>query len=377
MPNENTEDQSNQLDKKIEDAQAGAENMQTEEHDSKLEDQFNLSENDLSRMSLEDIEALTKTDKFNSNQEENKETESSQESPKKEGEEGEESSGEGDGEQEGEDKTIPLARLKQETEKRRAAEDKYEKLAERIAFLEGRESNRQQSQKQQEDPLRVIDDTLNKLQETTDAQIKEIWEKADEGELKLSEARAEEAALLRRAQKVANVWQSRRNEIVSERNRPDPQAIHQRIINDDTLQARTEKLREANPWIDNLTDRQLKTCETEALNSLREEGVSLSADAESTWILRKRIAEVAKELGFDSVSAPPAQQQALSQGRQQPTAQQRKEKIELQNNHPPATAKAGHGLPVDSNRVQLEEAMNMTDDQLSKLSQQELDRLAG
>ena len=199
-----------------------------------------------------------------------------------------------------------------------------------------------------------------------DAKIDSLYEKYDSGEIGMAELKKQERALLRE-----------RDAIVAERSKPSPEVVAQQIATDPYLTEKTAEIERQNPWLNNVPAPVIQhSLLPFAYQILADQGVKVGADVRSTLMLRAAVVQAGKILGLDQRGG---QQQGTSlpvdQRPQAPTADQRRQKVELARNHPPSMQTAGTGA-ASGQTYSPEDIDKMSDVDLASLPASILEQLA-
>lgn len=140
---------------------------------------------------------------------------------------------------------IPKQRFDQVSGRMRQLEEALDQTTRELAWHEGRESVRSETAKTQSDAEPAKDQkTVDQLQ----AEIDDLWEKADEGDLTLSQARKLER------EKQAEIDQLKQSESNANRKEPEQQPDLAKSIADREINRAAQKVVEAHPYLDELSE---------------------------------------------------------------------------------------------------------------------------
>lgn len=272
--------------------------------------------------------------------------------------------------------TIPKPRFDEVNNKVKELEAENIKLREERAYLAGRDSKASAPPAPEVDQEAVIASNLDKLNKNFNDSMLKLAEQYDNGEMTAKEWREKEQKLKAVADTLQNKFLNELDDVRAAKSRPDPQAAHQRINSDAWLQEQTQTLRTNNPWLDLVSPKLLEVMRVDALNRLKANGVSIGADVQSTWTLRQEMAAVGKEMGLNNLKASAPAAPTTQNNPNTPTTEQGRLKLALAGQQPPMPTSAGVSAPTDALGTYTQETVvNMSDDQLAKLSTTELDAL--
>lgn len=258
---------------------------------------------------------------------------------------------------------IPKARFDEVNQARREAEERAAELERQAVFMAGQlealrggkpADGEQQQQTEQQDP-----------RATKIAELDALYEAYDSGEIGMADLKKRERAL-----------QAEVAEIEREMRRPRPEQIVQAIQADPYLQDRTAALEAENAWLEHVPPAAIQTALVPMARAmLAEQGVQLRADARSTFLLRQAVVAAGKILGLDKgVPSQTPSNQATNQATNGPTVDQRRAKLDLARNHPPAVTTAGTGSPAEP--FSAADLDRMSDADLANLPASVLERIA-
>jgi hypothetical protein len=276
------------------------------------------------------------------------------------------------------DKTVPIgfipkARFDEVNNRSKALEEENVKLREERAYLAGRDSARVPDPANEPDQEGVLVGNLRKLNENFNASNLKLAEQFDAGEITAKEWKEKEQKLKEINEALQRQFEDKLDGVRRARSAPDPETVNRTINDDPWLKTRTAELRTAHPWIDNVSPQLLEVLKTHAAQALANKGISLGADVQSTWYLRQEMAAVGTAMGLNALGRTAAPAGTQPQNPNAPTVQQGKDKLALAGNQPPMPTAAGVNAPTDA--VKTNKVEEMTEDQLSRLSTQDLDAI--
>lgn len=253
---------------------------------------------------------------------------------------------------------IPKQRLDEVLSELRAARERENEKDRQLAYLAGQVEARKTAtpdaapQTPQQDP--VADH---------EAKIDTLYERYDAGEIGMAELKREERTLLRE-----------RDAIVAERSKPSPEQVAQTIASDPYLQEKTAELESQNAWLNNVPPVVVQhSLLPLAYQMLADKGIAIGNDVRSTLALRFAVVQAGKVLGLDQRGQ--GQSLPVDKTPAQPTADQRRQKVELARNHPPAMQTAGTGA-ASGQTYSPEDIDKMSDVDLASLPASILEQLA-
>lgn len=258
------------------------------------------------------------------------------------------------------------ARVKEKEDRIAALEADLAKSRENEAYLrglsEGRKSPGQGGDSQGDnaskvDPIKQLDTKLLQINRDYEAALDEIITKFDDGDINMKTFELEKRKLGQIAGKLQRSVVAERQALIEERNNkentPDPKSVVEQINANPRLRAATEKLVEDNPWINHVPPEGVDMLYNVALIEMEKRKIPNEPTAESTYQLRKLMFMAGKKFGFDKINAAsgmPGKVDNLNAapGGDKPTVEQRKEKLELANQHPAAPGTGGTNAPTDT-----------------------------
>ncbi len=261
-----------------------------------------------------------------------------------------------------EDKKVPLSALKSEREARQEKEKLAEENNEKRIEAERRAAYWQAVAEQgvartpsapaapTVDPVQEIESAMAAAARAKEEAIIALKEEYDRGKmLSVDEYKRSKEIEAEYMKKVVPLAQQR-EQILTQRQQPPADQVHERIISDPWLTSQTKTLMEKNPWVEQASDSLFEALKAQATARIEAQtGRPLASDVMGTWELRKEIVKVGEEWGLGKAvltTAPAAS--PTNQDPNKPTAEQRLAKLELANNHPPSLNKAGAALPYES-----------------------------
>lgn len=292
----------------------------------------------------------------------------------------------------GQPHTIPKPRFDEVLEENR-------QMREQLAYLKGKEDGGQGSQQdgKPEEPqqpsaeqqVQAIDNRIKELNSQYNSDVDKLAAQFDDGALTMVEWQKKSREIQQQANAAYNQLSSQKQQVIDKANEPSFEQVQQNINNNPALVDATEKLAQANPWFEAIPETAVDMLNHQALQRLQSQGHIVEPTVESTWAIRQTMVAIGKELGWDSVygsttpagtNTPPAN---TGNGQQpapgQPTAQDRKDKLDLAKSHPPSVNQAGVGLPTSSidyfsnDALDKMSASNMSDN----LSTAQIEKLLG
>lgn len=288
--------------------------------------------------------------------------------------------------------TVPHQALHAARKDGQAAKEEVKTMAEQLeelrlqnAYLMGlqqaRQAEQQQGQRQSApapDPMQEINSAIKKAYDEKEAALDALAEQYDNAEIDRKTERQRQREIERQYnESVVPLVQKR--EQLSSKNQVDPTYLESQINNDPWLQQNTERLRQENPWIDDIPDRMFQAIQAEALQLMEQRGFKPEPTAQSAWMLRQTIAEVGKnswqlDKFISGATAPSSGNK--SQPQASASAQDRLSKLELAKKHPPNMGMAGK--PSSASEGSLDGRLQgVTSQELAGLGTAELERLLG
>lgn len=251
--------------------------------------------------------------------------------------------------------SVPLPRLQEEAEKRRAVEERNRQLELENARLQGRQDvltapAPQAPAAPQVTAEQVVGALNGKIKAVNDKFITEkraILAQVDAGDLTNVAADEKIESLKNTLQQEVNVYRGQRAAIIRSQTEPTVQDLEERINSDLTLKNETLALANANPWLANVPERVIDSLKEEAIAALERMGKRIEPTPQSTLQLRQAMIAIAKtpawslDKAYGGVAVPRAADPGTK-----PTPEQLAQKLALQKNHPPLVAQAGADLPT-------------------------------
>jgi hypothetical protein len=209
-----------------------------------------------------------------------------------------------------------------------------------------------------EKEIEELQDYNRRVSENFNVQRKKLAAMVDSGDLSMVDFLDREELLRQQTQSLQTKLSTRMNSIQEEANRPTPEQVRQMVENDPYLVSNTEALVQRNPWINNLPDATFEALRQAALASMKELKLPVNETSQSVWNMRQAMVNIGQQYGYDRaflqpMTAPAPAPQPAPQHPQMPnmtlptgnqaavTAQQRAEKLQLSNSHPPSPAMTG------------------------------------
>lgn len=265
--------------------------------------------------------------------------------------------------------------LRIEREERRKSDERAAELARQLGQRETAQSSAPTAPAQpaapQIDPVDVLNQAIIRLANEKEQKELDIAREYDKGKMSEEEKLLAYRKLEKEYAASVSPLYNQRNQIIERKNAPDPEILEKQILEDPWLVSQTEQLIKANPWLSTVNEELYATLEEAAYKRLQAEGKNIAPDVAGTWLLRQKIAEVGASFGLAGSTATPAQQPAAPLSRE---AQQRLDKINLANNHPPSLAAVGAAVPyqpditIDEKTDPKKLAETLTEEQLVKLT---------
>jgi hypothetical protein len=245
---------------------------------------------------------------------------------------------------------IPKGRFDQVLTKSKQAEEAANKLAgdkqkleQELAYYKGLAEGRTPDKKGDAppvDPIKEIETSLQRLERDHEEAVLKIATEFDEGKITMVEAEKRKGTVNRNRATIERNLHAMMDKAHAEAHQPDPEVVAQTIQADPVLQDNTQKLMETNPWLKSLTKDATDLLYNVALERMNREGIANEPTPQATWKLRVFMYEAGKSLGFDKLPAPAAPASTTSQDADPNataiTADQRKAKLALAAQHPPA-----------------------------------------
>ncbi|KXJ56580.1 MAG: hypothetical protein AXW12_00680 [Thalassospira sp. Nap_22] len=271
------------------------------------------------------------------------------------------------------DVMIPKARLDQETGRRRQLEEQIEEARRKLAFFEGRESVRAEAVKPESEAEPKKD---QKSVDTLEAEILDIWQQADDGEITMVEAHK-----LQR-QKQAEIDQLKQSS--QKQKEPDPKVDEVEAFIEDQTTQHANSVLAAHPYLGIMSEYDQSILRMKVDEKIQREGISLpSSKIARTQRILDMMGELSDVMGpaltgktLAPKTAPdpeptPDQQKQAAKAK----AEGRAKKQEIAQKQPPSStatgaAEGGVGEYTD------EQIANMSETELEKLPPAVLDRLA-
>lgn len=293
---------------------------------------------------------------------------------------------------------IPAGRFNEVNEEKKALQEERDRLMqemremrEQMQYMKGRvdtlatmpQQPASQQQQPQVDPIEQLNTQLQQATQAYNSSIDAIADQFDKGKIGMAEYKQKERELNEKFGKIQNNILSKRRQVVNQQDR-NPQAEEDRLLKNPWLVSQTEKLVQANPWLDGMPDPVFDGLEQTARRMCQEQGATLTGPR-GAMNIRKAMAAIGRHYGYDRVygtsangQGQPGQPQGGQPMRTFPTARQRADKIDLSNNHPPHVSDGGTGIPGDGTSYTNEQMESMTDDQmLAMLPEAKLAQMRG
>lgn len=221
-----------------------------------------------------------------------------------------------------------------------------------------------------------------------DAEIKSKYDAKEEALDKLAESYDNaEFGLREYNQKKKAIEQEYNNTVlplVSERNKLLTQSTHSRVspedINSDPwLQQNTDALRQQHPWLDDesISEPLWAALQDAAKRIMEQKGQVIEPTPQSTWLLRRTIAEVGEQWKIGEIASrtPAAPGTEQNQLHATPNAADRLGKLDLAHRHPPNTSRSGAPSVNDDTPSRVEGSSSA--ELVSQLSKAEIENLLG
>lgn len=270
---------------------------------------------------------------------------------------------------------VPKARLDQELERRRRLEEERRKMEQAAAYWRGKAEVAPASsgqgngggQQAQQQPQRSAKDVQ--------ADLDQLYDQFDSGELSLKELRRQEEQLNQERQKLHA--QQQPNQEAPEEGSQKSQDLY--------LEHLTAQLEQQNPWLDNLSDGFIESLIPTARYFAEQNGEHIGNDPLGDYNLRRYVVAAARPFGDASFGTgqqdgqqsgqqPGQSQQQSKQPRKQPTTQERQTKAKQAAQHPPDPKDVGSAAPSDS--YSEDRLANMSEEELNQLPSSVLERIA-
>lgn len=273
-------------------------------------------------------------------------------------------------------KKVPLQALKEERQKRQHTEEvldsKTQLLIEaerRAAYYQGlAEANKAATTPAapaQADPVdtinRQIADVVKSKQESLDA----LYVEYDKGTMLLADMKRKEQEIEGNYYRTLAPLASYREQVIADRNRPDPARVHEDINSDPWLKEQTDKLLGENAWVNALAEPLFEQLKAAALRQIEAQtGRPVAPTVRDTMTLRQTIVALGKQWNLDKMPATAA-------ASNKPSAEQILAKLDLANNHPPSINKTGASVLSEMSGEGVDDF-----EKLAALPTEELNRLA-
>lgn len=286
--------------------------------------------------------------------------------------------------------TVPLAALKETREKVRSAAEENEELKQQLAYMAGQLDAMKTSGTAPAalpsspaavvDPydqhLQAVDTELVARNEKFKADKMALAKTYDDAELTYSELIRQQEQLEAGYYRDITPLVQQREDINRAKAAPNPEVVHERLVNDPWVAQRTEQIRAENPWIDRIPQTLFDTLTDQAAQVMQSRGIALDSSPDATVVLRQTIAEVGKKWGLDAFGTQPAAPSGAP-ATAMPTVEQRKDKLTLAANHPPSIGKTGMSGQPDDMSARLASDKVTATEIANSLSQAEIERLLG
>lgn len=279
---------------------------------------------------------------------------------------------EGAGKDNDKDVMIPKARLDQEAGRRRQLEEEIEEARRKLAFFEGRESARAEATKPESEADPKKD---QKTVDTLEAEILDIWQQADDGDITMVEAYK-----LQR-DKQAEIDQLKRSENNANRKDPEQQPDLAQSVIEREINREAQRVVREHPYLDELSPSDVAYLGTKLDEQIKSQGIRLPRDPIDQHIWRmEQIGKLSDDYGprltgktltpKTEADPTPEQKQQASKAK----AEDRQNKLKVAQQQPPnstatGAAEGGVGEYTD------EQIANMSEKELETLPPAVLDRL--
>ena len=203
------------------------------------------------------------------------------------------------------------------------------------------------------DKLKEFDDDLVKLDKDRKEAIKNLAKEYEDGKITMPDMIERQENINASAAELRRRIESVKHEYVQQANAPKHEDVKASINADPRLQTATKALFDKNPWIGHIPPAGAEVLLGLATQAMVKDGHKNEPTVESTWMLRQYMVKVGKDLGYDKLATAGASNTNANgntdKTKAQPTAEQRKAKLELASELPPAPNLGGSAnLPTDA-----------------------------
>lgn len=222
---------------------------------------------------------------------------------------------------------------------------------------------RQPATKTPQDQIAELNEYSRRVSDNFTTQVEKLAELYDKGDISYVDLVKKQNALRVQTDDIMGKITGKARELERVASAPTPEQVQQMAENDPYLVSNTNVLVQQNPWINNLPEAAFENLRLNALDSMKQMGLPVDSSVQSIWNLRQAMVNVGRNFGYDRAFAQPAQgqpqapQQAPAAQQQQApvmqppanplavTAQQRANKLQLANSHPPSPSWTGATSP--------------------------------